>query len=345
MDSLITLAKHWPVSLYIVGGYIRDYKLGIPTTDINDIDICSSLLPYEVIELANALNLKATIINESHLVVKIDEYEHTTFRGENNCDGRHANVFPVNALEEDAFRRDFTIGALYQNVLTGEIIDPTNGLIDIGNKVVRLISSKKYGDEYKRLTEHGGRLFRLARFLSGKLKRWSVAKKTLDACKRFAPKVFDFSPRECFITEWAKSNYSWGYLNFLKDIGFLSANNLNFYVEEEEYNSKYALFYLWQSSNLELKEFKNIWKISNTQYKLCRDLDIGKSINHEYEWVTTKFIFLSADEVASFYGTSFRKIEGIKTPAQIAEEGIYKGYQIMEAWKKLVRETYNKTSF
>ena len=61
-------------------------------------------------------------------------------------------------IEEDLARRDITINSIAENVLTGEIIDPFNGRLDIENKVIR-----KTTDAFK---EDPLRVYRVARFAS-----------------------------------------------------------------------------------------------------------------------------------------------------------------------------------
>ena len=43
-------------------------------------------------------------------------------------------------MEADAFRRDFTVNALYQDLLTGAVLDPTGGLKDLAAKRLRATS-------------------------------------------------------------------------------------------------------------------------------------------------------------------------------------------------------------
>ena len=63
-------------------------------------------------------------------------------------------------MEQDAFRRDFTVNALYKNLLTDEIIDPTGGLSDLENRVIRA-TSKDPNDIMK---DDGLRVMRMVRF-------------------------------------------------------------------------------------------------------------------------------------------------------------------------------------
>lgn len=63
---------------------------------------------------------------------------------------------PNITIEEDLARRDITINAIAENVLTGEIIDPFNGIEDIKNKVIRKTTNHFREDPL--------RVYRAARF-------------------------------------------------------------------------------------------------------------------------------------------------------------------------------------
>jgi hypothetical protein len=335
--QLIELAKLWPSPLYKVGGCIRDYLLG---KEIKDIDICSSLLPNEVIFLCNSHNIPCDVVNADHLVVLIDkQWEHTTFRTESNCDGTHADVAPSLSLEEDSERRDFTVNALYQDILTGTIIDPVGGIKDIKDKTLRLISSELYGPCINRLYEHGGRLFRLARFTI-KLEGWAVDEETINACKEFSPNVFKHGKVEAFTTEWEKCNYDWEYLSFLNDVGFLDSHNL--VLPSEYVDTSKAWFYLWEACNYpDMKVFQKDWKFSNPIKDICIDIYNGRNLVEDWEWYTTKFKWLSAEEIANHWGKSFVRLPNLPTQGDIAME-IGAGPTVTKVWVERIKELYSK---
>ena len=127
--------------LYAVGGQVRNPLLGLP---ISDRDVTSRLTPDTVISIAKREGIrvieKGIAFGTVELHMGPDSYEHTTFRSDSYGEGgghRPENVRFSKSLEEDAFRRDFTVNALYQNVLTGEIADPTGGLADIRARLIR----------------------------------------------------------------------------------------------------------------------------------------------------------------------------------------------------------------
>jgi tRNA nucleotidyltransferase (CCA-adding enzyme) len=58
---------------------------------------------------------------------------------------------PHMSFEEACSRRDFTINAILQDPLTGELIDPFNGRADIENKILRMVSPQTFGEDSLRV--------------------------------------------------------------------------------------------------------------------------------------------------------------------------------------------------
>jgi tRNA nucleotidyltransferase (CCA-adding enzyme) len=55
------------------------------------------------------------------------------------------------SFEEAAKRRDFTINAILQDALTGEIIDVYGGRADIENKILRVVSPETFAEDSLRV--------------------------------------------------------------------------------------------------------------------------------------------------------------------------------------------------
>lgn len=87
--------------------------------------------------------------------------EVTTLRGESTySDGRHPDqVVFVQRIEDDLLRRDFTVNALAFDPLSSELIDPTGGVADIQQRILRAV-----GEPAARFGEDGLRVLRAARF-------------------------------------------------------------------------------------------------------------------------------------------------------------------------------------
>ena len=92
-------------------------------------------------------------------------------------DGRRPVEVEIGTIEEDAVRRDFTINALYENPITGQILDPTGkGLSDIKSRTLRFVGKPK-----DRIREDYLRVFRFFRFLACKNLQPDI--KSIKACR------------------------------------------------------------------------------------------------------------------------------------------------------------------
>ena len=146
---------------YLVGGYIRDSIMNIPT---DDVDITTSALPEEVKDVFAAYTVIETGLKHGTVTVILNKkhIEITTFRSDSlYSDGRHPdNVRFFRSLEDDLSRRDFTVNALCYNPDHG-LIDNYGGIDDIRSMTLRTI-----GEPGDRFTEDGLRILRALRFSS-----------------------------------------------------------------------------------------------------------------------------------------------------------------------------------
>ena len=155
---------------YIVGGAIRDLLLDRTP---KDFDIGCSATPEEVRQVFGRRN--ARIIGKrfrlTHVTCKGELFEVSTFRkapveaGRNEREIPNEEQLPENLIVsdnswgtavEDAWRRDFTVNALFYDPVSGELFDHTGmGLEDIKNQTVRAI-----GDPALRFEEDPVRMLR-----------------------------------------------------------------------------------------------------------------------------------------------------------------------------------------
>ena len=177
------------VKLYAVGGCVRDSLLG---RTVHDVDLASKARPEELLERAHALGVEAKIVQRTlgTVLVTVDgvDYEHTTFRTESyGAGGAHKPdaVRFSDSPETDAFRRDFSINALYESVSDGTILDPTGGLDDIRRRVLRTTTA----DPSVILRDDGLRILRLVRFAASL--DFSVDSGTWEAAKANAALLKD----------------------------------------------------------------------------------------------------------------------------------------------------------
>ncbi|MBU0655417.1 MAG: polynucleotide adenylyltransferase PcnB [Gammaproteobacteria bacterium] len=150
---------------YLVGGCVRDLLLDRTP---KDFDIATSARPEEIRKLFNSCRLIGRRFRLAHIYFGRDYLEVATFRaphddndegGKVSDEGRiiHDNVY--GSLEEDVWRRDFTINALFYNPINGELLDFVGGLDDLRQGKIRLL-----GDPEKRFREDPVRILRAIRF-------------------------------------------------------------------------------------------------------------------------------------------------------------------------------------
>ncbi|MEL7609202.1 MAG: CCA tRNA nucleotidyltransferase [Bacillota bacterium] len=165
LTRLARLFSQAGARLYGVGGMVRNPLLGVPASDI---DICSRLRPDEARALCEGDGLRVIPTGEKFGTVSIlfpDGFltEHTTFRSDVYGEGgahRPTSVEFGESVETDAFRRDFSCNALYVDLESGEILDPTGGMEDIRRKVLRTTTK----DPELILRDDALRILRMARF-------------------------------------------------------------------------------------------------------------------------------------------------------------------------------------
>ena len=120
LAQLFAAAGH---TLYGVGGMVRNPLLGLPVTDN---DVTSSMTPGEVMAMCRDKGIKYLDIGAAFGMVELHYmggvFQHTTFRRDTYPTGgghRPQAVSYSGDINEDAFRRDFTVNAIYKNILTG----------------------------------------------------------------------------------------------------------------------------------------------------------------------------------------------------------------------------------
>ena len=151
---------------YLVGGCVRDLLLGY---EPKDFDVATNASPEEVHKLFKRSRLIGRRFKLVHVGFGRDVIEVATFRAppeaEQHIDeqGRIVQDNVFGTLEQDAWRRDFTINALYYNIRDFSIVDYTGGINDLKAGKIRLI-----GDVETRYREDPVRILRALRFV-GKL--------------------------------------------------------------------------------------------------------------------------------------------------------------------------------
>ena len=145
---------------YLVGGCIRDLLLGYKP---KDFDIATSATPEQVHQIFKRSRLIGRRFRLVHIMFSARKYiEVATFRS-GKIKTASNSVFDGNnlygTLEEDAFRRDFSVNGLYYDLQKSQVIDYVDGLDALNNSEIRMI-----GKPIERFEEDPVRMIRAIRF-------------------------------------------------------------------------------------------------------------------------------------------------------------------------------------
>ncbi|HEY8389057.1 MAG TPA: HD domain-containing protein [Parasegetibacter sp.] len=128
---------------YLVGGFVRDKLLGRPTKDADIVCVGDGIaLAKAVAARFSPVPPVAFFKNFGTAQLKLEdiEIEFVGARKESyRFDSRKPEVAP-GTLEDDQFRRDFTINAMaisFNPDDYGQLIDPFNGIEDLNNKIIK----------------------------------------------------------------------------------------------------------------------------------------------------------------------------------------------------------------
>ncbi len=151
-DCLIEKIKEYNTDdeIYLVGGYLRNYFINKTISSDRDI-VCirdSYLFAKKLADKLNATFIELDNENKIYRVVLEDKTNYIDISQALN-----------NNIEQDAFRRDFTINSIYYDIKNDKILDYANGIEDIKNKIIRTTNLSNILDDPLRL-------LRLYRFYS-----------------------------------------------------------------------------------------------------------------------------------------------------------------------------------
>lgn len=209
---------------YLVGGCVRDIQVGLKP---KDFDVVTNATPEQVRAVFRHSRIIGRRFRLVHVYYRGEIIEVSTFRantqnikqiatdeeGEELAMITSDNTYGT--VEEDAWRRDFTINALFYRLEDQSVLDYTGGMYDIKRRVLRII-----GDPQQRYHEDPVRLLRTIR-LAAKLD-FRVEKPTYqalllypDLLRHVAPaRLFD-EVNKLFFTGHAAASFRW-----LKSTGY-----------------------------------------------------------------------------------------------------------------------------
>lgn len=156
--------KNGGYGAYLVGGSVRDLLLG---REPKDFDVATDARPEQIRELFRNSRLIGRRFRLAHVRYGDEIIEVSTFRAKHKefeddghvVEGRILQDNVYGTIDEDAWRRDFTVNSLYYNIEDFSVIDYVGGLNDIRAGRIRLI-----GNPDQRYIEDPVRMLRAVRF-------------------------------------------------------------------------------------------------------------------------------------------------------------------------------------
>ncbi len=156
MKEIMNILYENGYEAYVVGGFVRDYLLGMYSTDI---DICTSAPIEEIERIFKGRGVSFPKYYAYHIEEKGYSYDITTYRKELKYrKNKPIKLEIAEDLGTDLLRRDFTINtfAIDRN---GLFIDTLGAKKDLEFRLIKVV-----GDTVKKFTEDKTRILRAIRF-------------------------------------------------------------------------------------------------------------------------------------------------------------------------------------
>jgi tRNA nucleotidyltransferase (CCA-adding enzyme) len=160
----------------LVGGCVRDALMGRTAKDW-DLEVYQ-LAPERLREILDRFGT-VNVVGEAFTVYKLGADLDVSIPRRERKAGRGHRGFviegdPSMSVEEATRRRDFTINAILQDPLTGEVIDPFAGQKDIAARVLRAVAAETF-------VEDSLRVLRAAQFAARF--EFEIAPETVELCR------------------------------------------------------------------------------------------------------------------------------------------------------------------
>ena len=250
---------------YIIGGFVRDYLLDIPS---NDIDVATNATPKEIREIFQESCLPKEDYGSVTVISKGVRFEVTTFRKEiGYVDNRKpAKIEYIDDLYKDLLRRDFTINTICMNS-NGEIVDFLRGQDDIKDKIIKSVGNAK-----EKFEEDSLRILRAVRFAT--ILDFKLDDEIVDAireCKHLLKNLSYYRKKEELDKIFASAKAKEG-IQLLLDLKLdkeLEIDNLN------KVNMTNSLIGIWSVLNVSDK-----YNFNNTEKELIKNINEALCLNN-----------------------------------------------------------------
>lgn len=128
--------------IYLVGGTVRDFYMGLESTD-RDIIVMDQEAREFALKLSELFQATFVPLDEENKIYRIVLPDKINYIDVTNPVG--------DSIEKDLMRRDLTINAIAVNIRTGELIDISGGVTDIMNKCINYVNELNFIDDPLRL--------------------------------------------------------------------------------------------------------------------------------------------------------------------------------------------------
>lgn len=194
--KLATLIQQAGGTAYYVGGYVRDKLMGRDNKDI-DIEV-HGLTAEQLLKILKEVGEPDTV-GSSFGIYTLHHYDLDISlpRKDNSCERGKENISeqvdPFVGTEKAARRRDLTINALMEDIVTGEIVDHFSGKEDIEKGIIRHVDEVSFSEDPLRV-------LRVAQFAARF--DFTIADETIELSKRLS---LEEIPRERIFGELEKA--------------------------------------------------------------------------------------------------------------------------------------------
>lgn len=231
INTIATKIENAGGRLYLVGGALRDE---IMEKHVTDEDYCVTGISQKEFE---KLFPEAHVRGKDFAVYDMYGKEFALARKERK-NGKGHKEFEIQTdktitIEQDLSRRDITINSIAKDVLTGQIIDPYNGIEDIKNKLIKMTTNSFKEDPL--------RVYRVARFAA--ILGFNVEENTIKQMRALKEELKTLSKERVFneLKKALSSDTPSIFFNVLKkadvlDVHFEEIYNLIGKVQPEKYH-------------------------------------------------------------------------------------------------------------
>ena len=141
-EILAKIIDKFDNEIYLVGGTVRDFYMGLESTD-RDIIVMDQDAREFALKLSELFQATFVPLDEENKIYRIVLPDKINYIDVTNPVG--------DSIEKDLMRRDLTINAIAVNIRTGELIDISGGVTDIMNKCINYVNELNFVDDPLRL--------------------------------------------------------------------------------------------------------------------------------------------------------------------------------------------------